>query len=234
MLMTAWNWLLMTARDWSLAAMLIRLTMAGIVGASIGIDRSMKRRGAGIKTHVLVCLGSAIVMMTSQYISFHFTDKADVSRLGAQVISGVGFLGVGTIIVTGKNQVRGLTTAAGLWTCACIGLAAGIGYVEGALLCLFFVLFTFKFLNIIDRAIHEHARIFDVYLEFESNRNIARFIEEMRNQKMKISDLEISKSKIEGEGPTAICTIEVREKRKRSILLDILREIEGIKFVEEL
>lgn len=107
-----------------------------VAGTLIGLDRSMKRRGAGIKTHVLVCLGSALVMMTGQFIQLNYEGTMDVARMGAQVISGVGFLGVGTIIVTGHNQVKGLTTAAGLWACACIGLAIGIGFVDGALLAL--------------------------------------------------------------------------------------------------
>lgn len=229
-----WKWLILTARQWSLEAMVLRLTLALIAGASIGIDRCLKRRGAGIKTHVLVCLGASIVMMTSEHISHYFTDQADLSRLGAQVISGVGFLGVGTIIVTGKNQVRGLTTAAGLWTCACIGLAAGIGYMEGVLLCLIFVMFTFKALNLLDRMIQERGKIFDIYLEFECGRSVAHFMEEMRAQKMRITDMEISKSKIKGEGPTAICTVEVQGKGRRPLLMEILREIEGVRFVEEL
>lgn len=80
----------------------------------------MKRRGAGIKTHSLVCLGSTLVMLTSEYMAMNFDQKADLARLGAQVISGVGFLGVGTILVTEKQRIKGLMTAAGLWTCACV------------------------------------------------------------------------------------------------------------------
>ena len=143
-----------------MGSMLLRLTIALVVGTIIGIDREMKRRSAGIKTHVLVCLGAAIVMMTSQYMmQLYGTEAADLSRMGAQVISGVGFLGVGTIVVTGKNQIRGLTTAAGLWTCACVGLAAGIGYIEGAMLCLVFVVFTFKVLNALDHVVVKRSRL---------------------------------------------------------------------------
>ena len=97
-----WKWLVVTAREWSLLSMVLRMSAAMIVGLAVGIDRGLKRRGAGIKTHVLVCLGAAVVMMTGQYMSVHFPSESDLGRLGAQVISGVGFLGVGTIIVTGK------------------------------------------------------------------------------------------------------------------------------------
>jgi len=214
--------------------MLLRLTIALIVGTIIGIDREMKRRSAGIKTHVLVCLGSAVVMMTSQYMLQLFPDDVDLSRMGAQVISGVGFLGVGTIVVTGKHQVRGLTTAAGLWTCACVGLAAGIGYIEGALVCLIFVVFTFKVLNVLDYIVVKHAKVFDVYIEFESVKGVPAFRERLRQEGFKLAEFEISKSKLKGDGPSAVATIEVRDRKKRPRLMEILREVEGVKFAEEL
>ena len=93
-------------RELNMLSVTIRLLLALLSGTLIGIDRGMKRRGAGIKTHVLVCLGATLVMMTGQYIVDCFGTRQEVARLGAQVISGVGFLGVGTIIVTGRNQVR--------------------------------------------------------------------------------------------------------------------------------
>ena len=109
---------------WSIGSMIIRLVIAMLIGMIIGLDREIKNRGAGMKTHALVCIGAALAMMISEYVFFTFPDaKADMNRIGAQVISGVGFLGVGTIIVTGRNQIQGLTTAAGLWVCACACLA---------------------------------------------------------------------------------------------------------------
>ena len=221
-----WYWLVETAREWSMGSMLLRLTIALVVGTIIGIDREMKRRSAGIKTHVL---------MTSQYMmQLYGTEAADLSRMGAQVISGVGFLGVGTIVVTGKNQIRGLTTAAGLWTCACVGLAAGIGYIEGALLCLVFVVFTFKVLNALDHVVVKRARVFDVYIEFDSIKSVPRFREQLRQEGFKLSEFEISKSKVKGDGPSAVASIEVKDRKKRAGFMDVLREIEGVKFVEEL
>ena len=136
-----WRGLMDAASDWNSLAIFLRLVLAMIVGMAVGIDRGLKRRGAGVKTHVLVCLGSALVMMTSEYMTHTFDSKLDIARLGAQVISGIGFLGVGTILVTGKNQIRGLTTAAGLWTCACVGLAIGIGFAEGAIYTLILMLY---------------------------------------------------------------------------------------------
>ena len=229
-----WDVFVATFREWSLLSMFLRLLSALMVGTIIGIDRSMKRRGAGIKTHVIVCLGSAIVMMTSQYMMQIYPDAADLGRMGAQVISGVGFLGVGTIIVTGRNQVKGLTTAAGLWTCACVGLAAGIGYIEGVILCLVFVLFTFRVLNSVDYMMQKNSKVFDVYIEFFNNKSVIRFKEQLHATGFKLSVFDLTKSKIKGEGPSAIATIEVEDKRKRAMLVEILRNMEGVKFAEEL
>ena len=212
-----WDVVVTAFEEWSLLSMFLRLLSALLAGTIIGIDRSMKRRGAGIKTHVIVCLGASIVMMTSQYMMQVYPDAADLGRMGAQVISGVGFLGVGTIIVTGRNQVKGLTTAAGLWTCACVGLAAGIGYIEGVLLCLVFVMFTFRVLNSFDYMLQKNSKVFDVYLEFFNNKSVIRFKEQLHATGFKLSVFDLTKSKIKGEGPSAIATIEVEDKRKRAM-----------------
>ncbi|MBP3390650.1 MAG: MgtC/SapB family protein [Clostridia bacterium] len=105
---------------------LIRLAVAVVLGGIIGIERSGTRHDAGLRTHILVCLGAAGITLLSEVLLMDGY-STDVSRLGAQVISGIGFLGAGCILVTG-NKVKGLTTAAGLWTTACVGLATGMGY----------------------------------------------------------------------------------------------------------
>lgn len=221
-------------KGWTIVSIVIRLLAAVIAGGIIGFDRAMKRRGAGMKTHVLVCLGATLVMMTGQFIQINYEGNMDVARLGAQVISGVGFLGVGTIIVTGRNQVRGLTTAAGLWTCACIGLAIGIGFIDGAFLTLALVVFSFKILSKVDGWIERYAKSYELYLEFPTNKCVSAFISEMHEQGIKISNFEIGKSKIKGEGPNALVCIEVKEKKRRITILDEIRKMECVKYVEEL
>ena len=118
-----WNWL----SDISFGSIIIRLFLAFICGGILGFDREKKHQAAGFRTYILVCLGACVAMMTNQFI-FESTGSGDSARLGAQVISGIGFLGAGTIIVTSRNQIKGLTTAAGLWACACLGLSIGIGF----------------------------------------------------------------------------------------------------------
>ena len=101
-------------RDMSFLAVAVRLVLAVICGGIIGIEREYKRRPAGFRTHILICLGAAMTTLTSQYLCLEMHFLTDVGRLGAQVIAGIGFIGAGTIIVTKRKQVKGLTTAAGL------------------------------------------------------------------------------------------------------------------------
>ena len=231
--MVVWNWIVDTTAGWSTLGVAMRLFLALIVGLVVGIDRELKRRGAGIKTHVLVCVGAAAVMITSEYLMVKFGGDLDISRMGAQVISGVGFLGVGTIIVTGRNQVRGLTTAASLWVCACVGLAAGVGYVEGVLIALILLIFTLRILGKLDVVVHRHAKVFDLYLEFTDNKGLTKFVEKMREEQNKITVLQIGKGDV-GEGPNAVVSLEIKDHSKRPGLIDDLRCLEYIRYVEEL
>lgn len=228
------NEFLSIAEGWSMGAMIIRMLFALIVGIIIGADRALKRRGAGIKTHTLVCLGSALVMMTGQYIKMNFEGNMDIARMGAQVISGVGFLGVGTIIVTGKNQIRGLTTAAGLWACACLGLAIGIGFVRGALVTLVLVMFTLKVLTNLDSQLLMYAKVFDLYIEFPTNQSVSEFMERIHKMEVKVCNFELSKSKIKGEGPNAILCIEVKSRSQRRNVLESIRGMVCVKYIEVL
>lgn len=130
----------------------LRLFVAAILGGVVGIERENQKRAAGLRTHILVSLGSALVMVTSEYMFKLY--GGDPGRLGAQVISGIGFLGAGTIIKQG-GSVRGLTTAASLWVVACIGLAAGIGFYTAAIITAAIVFLTLallrKFENVLVR-----------------------------------------------------------------------------------
>ncbi|MCX7748647.1 MAG: MgtC/SapB family protein [Clostridia bacterium] len=126
----------------------LRLFLACILGGIIGYERESMNRPAGFRTHILVCVGAALVMVTSEFIYKRYVGNVnlDPARLGAQVISGIGFLGAGTIIREGFN-VRGLTTAASLWAVSCVGIAAGIGFYEGAVVATILIYLTLIFLK---------------------------------------------------------------------------------------
>lgn len=120
-------------RDFNIVTVTLRLVLAFLFGGIIGMDRERKGRPAGMRTHILVCLGSSMTTMSGFFVVHTLGIESDPLRISAQVISGIGFLGVGTILITGRMHVKGLTTAAGLWTTASIGIALGAGFYEGAL-----------------------------------------------------------------------------------------------------
>ncbi len=214
-------------------AIFLRLFIAMLLGTVIGIDRELKNRGAGIKTHALVCLGSAIVMIVSEYIFLSCPDaQADMNRMGAQVVSGVGFLGVGTIIVTGKNVVRGLTTAAGLWTCACAGLAAGIGYVWLAFLSLCFCIFVFTGLGWLENRLQRLSRHFSLYLELESSDGVHLLLAKMRLQHMRFHHLDITPSHVKQNGVLLSMSVELPSRKERQNLLNLLNNCPEIRYFE--
>lgn len=127
MIVDRYPWLL----EPTLATVVIRAVLALVCAGLIGYDRDKHGSPAGFRTHILVCIGAMLAMMTGQFTAIHY-GGTDASRIGAQVISGISFLGAGSIIVTREKHITGLTTAAGLWASACIGLAIGIGFYEGA------------------------------------------------------------------------------------------------------
>lgn len=133
--------------------LLFRLILSAVIGGSIGIEREVRNRAAGLRTHILVSVGSTLIMLVSIY---GFENNADPSRLASQVVSGIGFLGAGTILRTG-NGIKGLTTAASLWVCAGIGLAIGAGYYLGGVITSFIVLISLIALGSVERKVAKNT-----------------------------------------------------------------------------
>ncbi|WP_347707731.1 MgtC/SapB family protein [Clostridium sp. 1001271B_151109_B4] len=182
--------------DLNFVSIILRLTMAVIFGGIIGYGRERERRPAGLRTHILVSIGATLAMITNIYMYKIYNGYTDPTRLGAQVISGIGFLGAGTIIVTGKNKVRGLTTAAGLWACACMGLAIGAGFYSGALIgCLFISAVTVALANI-DKKINRNSRNITLYILVNSTTAASNLLQDIQSKNVKISDIEISNNNV--------------------------------------
>jgi putative Mg2+ transporter-C (MgtC) family protein len=212
---------------------LIRLVLALLCGGILGIERGRKRRPAGFRTYMLVCLGAALVMMTNDYICVIY-GTGDVARMGAQVISGIGFLGAGTIIVTGRNRVKGLTTAAGLWASACIGLAIGVGYYSGALIGTVMIFIAMAALHNVDERVMADTKVINIYVEFEKLSYIGAFIEYIKERDIKISDLEITRSNtLEDASVSALITLKLPKKQAHTAILSTLGGADGVSFVEE-
>lgn len=174
--------------DLTLTSMLFRLALSILVGAVLGAERSTQNRAAGFRTHILVCMGSCIVMITNIFV-FQVYDTGDPSRMAAQVISGVGFLGAGSIIVTKRNQIRGLTTAAGLWASACLGLTVGVGLYELAAvgcLAIFIVLRVLIYWDVHFKG----RRNLDVYVELRPGTSFPSFLRALRDSGIHVADIQ--------------------------------------------
>ncbi|HHV97181.1 MAG TPA: MgtC/SapB family protein [Clostridiaceae bacterium] len=150
-----------------------RLLLALLLGGIIGYERESENRPAGFRTHILVCMGAALVMITSEFIYKELVpgNDIDLTRMGAQVISGIGFLGAGTILREGFN-VKGLTTAASLWAVSCVGLAVGIGFIEGAIFATILVYITLILLKKIERQFNVKKQYKNIFIEAEANPDI--------------------------------------------------------------
>lgn len=167
--------------EWTILNMVIRIIAATVLGGVIGLDRGMKHRGAGTKTITIVCLGATLVMLTEQYIQINFPGLANMGRMAAQVISGVGFIGVGTIIIS-RHRVRGLTTAATLWASACVGLAVGIGFIEGGVLITAMMLVSLHVLPYVEQFATRHSHYCNVFIDLEENRDLHIVIKALKEE----------------------------------------------------
>lgn len=215
-------------------AIVVRILISLAFGAILGLDRGLKSRPAGLRTYILVCVGSCIVMMTNQYV-YQAYDTGDPVRMAAQVVSGIGFLGAGTIIVTRRNQIRGLTTAAGLWASACVGLAIGIGLYEIALVGGLAVVIVLTSLGHWDLFIRRRARDVDVYIEIPVSFSFAVFLEKLRQQGLGISNLQFTG----GEGSASdrlgfVCTLSCAQRMDHALMLAAVRSTGPRISVEEL
>ena len=227
-------------RELNLVSILFRVFLAILIGGILGLERQRKNRPAGFRTYILVCLGAALVMMTNQFICIRY-DTGDPARLGAQVISGIGFLGAGTIILTGRNQIKGLTTAAGLWTAACSGLAIGIGFYEGAIIGGFAIVFTISGLQRFDNWARNNSKYLDLYIEINANKiAFSQFLDYARETQFEITSLQVSqdefyhKDKGKMRRSSYILTVVSRQKRTHAEMIDVLTKARGITHIEEI
>ena len=218
-------------RDVTTLSVLLRLFLAVLCGGIIGIEREHKRRPAGFRTHILICLGASMTTLTSQYLFYNLNLYTDIGRLGAQVVAGIGFIGAGAIIVTKRRQVKGLTTAAGLWTCAIIGLAIGAGYYEAAVISTIVILIAEIFFVKFEYWILVNSRNLNIYVEYEDNENLDNVIRLIKGYRIVIIDLEITKS---GNNSCAIFQLQLPKKISHDKIMTAISASEGVVSVEEL
>lgn len=227
-------------------SVLIRLALAMAFGGMIGMERGRKRRAAGFRTYMLVCLGAALTMILSQYEYYMLTHdwaeiadrigiRTDVSRFGAQVINGIGFLGAGTVIVTSRQEVKGLTTAAALWACACMGLALGAGFYEGAILAFALIFISIRILPYLEMKIVENARHMNIYVELGSLEDVGKVIACLKSRDIHIYDVDITRGREKkSRNPSAVFSIHLSQRSTHTQLLAAISELDGIYTIEEI
>ena len=225
---------LMELREVTYLAVILRIIVAVIVGGLIGLERGLKNRPAGLRTYMVVCLGACLIMLTNQYVCQVYK-TGDPVRLGAQVVSGIGFLGAGTIIVTRRNQIKGLTTAAGLWAAAGVGLAIGVGFYEAALAGGFAVFFVMTMLQKMDNKMHRNAKVLEVYVELEKSHALGDFLREVRAKGIDVRDT-VREHDTETEEDTRayFSTFKLTKRQNHVEVIDDIRQLPGVVYLEEL
>ena len=223
----------MELREVTYLAVVLRIVLAVIFGGVIGLERGLKNRPAGMRTYMLVCVGACLIMLTNQYL-FQVTSAGDPMRLGAQVVSGIGFLGAGTIIVTKHNQIKGLTTAAGLWAAAGVGLALGVGFYEAAVVAGFAVFSVLTLLQRMDNRLHRNARFLEVYIEFSEKTSIGELMRSIRELDFEITSMQLENAIPEDGSRALIAALKAQKRGDHAKLLEKIRKIEGIVYLEEL
>lgn len=222
-------------REVTLASVFVRLTLAVLCGGIIGMERSYKRRPAGFRTHILICIGAAITTLTSQYLYLNMHYFTDMARLGAQVVAGIGFIGAGTIIVTRRQRVKGLTTAAGLWTCAIIGLAFGGGFYEGGILTTALIMAAELVFSKLEYRVLENVPEINLYMEYTGKICLENVLQLYRDNQIKLLNIQITRSTgSKKHNACAIFSLRLPHGCGVSRVLKTVGETEGVISVEEL
>ena len=233
-------------REINTASVLLRLTLAMFCGGMIGLERARKHRPAGFRTYMLVCMGAALTMLLSQY-EYHMLNtvwaaraaetgiRTDVSRFGAQVINGIGFLGAGTILVTGQQKVKGLTTAAGLWASACMGLAVGAGFYECVGLAFVLIFVAVHLLPAVELYVVENAKNMNIYVEFQSLDNVAEIIGRIKAKDVTIYEVELDHGKQDpSQHPSAVFSLQMNRPGTHAKILASISELEDVFVVHDI
>ena len=222
-------------RDISLASVALRLVLSSLCGGLVGLERELKRRSAGFRTHILICLGAAMTTLTSEFWLVYMHYYLDAARLGAGVVAGMGFIGAGTIIVTRRQRVKGLTTAAGLWTVAIVGLAIGAGFYEGGLLTTGLILLAEMLFSKMEYHILAHAPEINLYVEYADRAALDRVLRLYREREIKVTDMEITRQTgSEQHNACALFTLRLNRGCSAGALVTAVCATEGVSNVEEI
>jgi len=227
-------------RDFNIVSVLLRLFLAMLMGGFIGLEREFKHRPAGFRTYMLVCIGAALAMMLGQYESDFLATistgrTTDVSRYGAQVINGIGFLGAGTILVSGHREIKGLTTAAGLWASACMGLSIGAGFYECALFALIIIFLCIKVFPKLEHSVLSKSRVVNIYVEMQNLADIEQITAVLRKDNITIKSIDFySQEENEAKHPGAVLSLLLSQREHHEFISATLLQLPIVYSVEEI
>lgn len=228
-------WIFDNLRDTSLLATAVRMLLAVFCGGIIGIEREFKRRPAGFRTHILICLGAAMTTLTSQYLLLDRGYYTDLSRLGAQVIAGIGFIGAGTIIVTSHQRVKGLTTAAGLWTAAIVGLCLGAGFCEAGILATLLILIAESLFSKLEYWMLSRSPVVNLFMEYLDSRCLDETLRICREKNVKVMNMQITRhTRNDRHNACAIFELRLNKKCTADSMIHLFLDIPGVVSIEEL
>lgn len=214
-------------------AVAIRLVIATILGSLIGWERITRRHNAGIKTFALVSLGAAVA--TALNVFFADMGGVDVSRIPSSVVSGIGFLGAGTILLTGRNQIKGLTTAASLWVTAMMGMAIGGGFLSIGFVCFILVMISNSVLAKLSQTVEEHNRYISIYIEVEKAKGVTRLRKFFAESDYELLSITKTKEKTLQDTDTAIAVdIDLGTSTDHQKIINLINSLEYVNYVEEI
>ena len=212
---------------------ILKLLLAVLLGGLIGLERESQRHTAGLRTHILVCIGAALAMMTNIALGDHYP-VTDVSRIGAQVNTGVGFLGAGTILISGK-KVIGLTTAAGLWTAACLGLAVGAGFYTAAIFTAIIIYLVLALLPKLDDKILKLSHTLNLHIEMDDVNKFKPFLNHLKQNEIESFDTSVSNTAaIIPGGISFRISIKMPKTFTKEQVVALIENADGIYIVEEI
>lgn len=220
-------------REITLISVCLRMALAAVCGGAVGLEREFKRRPAGFRTHILICAGAAMTTMTGQYLCLNLGYNTDLARIGAQVVAGIGFIGAGTIMVTTRHKVMGLTTAAGLWAAAIVGLALGAGFYEGGLTATLLILAAEMLFSRLEYRMLEAAPEVNLYIEYSGSGCLEALLKLFRERDLRILNMNILRA-APAEKHCAAFTLRLDKGTSLPVLTEWMLRVPGVESVQEL
>lgn len=232
--------------QFNLVSVTLRLILSMLLGAFIGMERERKGYAAGLRTHMLVCIGAALTVLISQYdfymmhtqwaeIVHRYNLRIDISRYSAQVINGIGFLGAGTIIVNRKQEVKGLTTAAGLWASGCMGIVVGAGFYECMIFAFLMILSCNLFFSKLSARIVDRSRNMNVFIEFGEMSDLRTILGHIQMLGIRIYDVDVERGhRKRGVNPSAVFLLQLPGREAHMQVLESIMELESVIYIDEI